>query len=474
MASHIYVMGVGASLDRVRLLVESMTANGNLVVIVDPSAGGTADYYAFHNDAAAVVLVWGNNLTGEIPYQAIEEIRLAFELGVQPMVVVRLDTNVTFPAELAGAPIVDLGSWTGGTTPALTQLIDQLEGIVSLHLPPMYGETLTPWFVERAEAHVGEIGELVASLRRLDVVLTGDDIPMAQLAATLRELGETYHVVKAAIEQFMVAGLGAQGIDRNAYLRLERGKMTETIHNGRAHCRAIGVRYYREGGIRQALESRVDGELLALADKTFERLTHSDMDMLATMDGVGTALANESRSIVNLLESGQEPAARQRISQARKMLLPLEDKLDTAVANYKTIEGLIGYAPDLTPEKAVVHVKIKNLRIGGNNVGSNIIVADTIREATIMASAPKVPHELRGFLNDLAVAVAELSTKLPDDEAALAANKLKEITEEATSGRPRWAIFNDAAERLSNTATKMAAAGLPIIELINKVRELLS
>jgi hypothetical protein len=58
---------------------------------------------------------------------------------------------------------------------------------------------------------------------------------------------------------------------------------------------------------------------------------------------IGELLANESRSVANLLLAGQEPAARQRILDGRAKLQPLEDNLTRAILELQKIESSLGY-----------------------------------------------------------------------------------------------------------------------------------
>jgi hypothetical protein len=327
--------------------------------------------------------------------------------------------------------------------------------------------------VGRAESAVTDVEKLISAVHRLDGVLSEESAQARAVGDTLRELGETYRVVKSAIEKFFSAGLAPNGIDGQAYAFLERGTLAEAVHNGRAHCLRIGARYYQEGGIRQALKGRTSPDFLADADATFEELTNSDHDMLAAMDSIGEALTTESRAIVVDLLSDREDAAREKIVRARNLLLPLEEKLDDALAIFKAIEATLGYAEDRTVTQGV-QVTIRSVNIGGGNVGCNIVVADLIKESSISLGNPELPTELREQLANLHKAVAELSTKLPDDEALLAARDLKDLTDEVTSGSPRAAFWQRAANGLLDAAKRVADAGLPVVELVNKVVAILS
>jgi hypothetical protein len=77
-------------------------------------------------------------------------------------------------------------------------------------------------------------------------------------------------------------------------------------------------------------------------------------------------------------------------------------------------------------------------------------------------------------LTDLHKAVAELSTKLPDDEALLAARDLKDLTDQVASGRPKEVFWKRAAKGLLEAANKVGGVGLTVVDLVTKVTALLS
>jgi hypothetical protein len=425
--------------------------------------------YELEYSAACVVLAWGNLGAERVPSAASADVR-----SWLPVVIVAVDPEVVLPDELQDLATVDLGEWAGDESEEFTRLVEMLVRLLDHRLSKIPGQLLGPGVVRQAEMAVEQVSEMVSAVHRLDDVLGRNNPQTQALSATLRELGATYRVVKSSIETFFAAGLGPDGIDGRAYAFLERGTLAEAIHNGRAHCLRIGARYYREGGIRQELASRVDSDVLASADSTFEELTNSDHDMLAAMDMVGKALTAESRAIVVHLLTEQEQLARRRLLDARELLLPLEDRLDTALFAFQKLEASLGYAEDHAEDRGVVQVSIKNVNIGGGNVGCNIVVAELIKESTILLGSPGVPAELRRYLEELHKAVAALTTTLSDDDALLAARDLKDLTDEATSEKPRTALWQRAANGLLDTAKRVADVGAPVVDLVNKVVALLS
>jgi hypothetical protein len=185
-------------------------------------------------------------------------------------------------------------------------------------------------------------------------------------------------------------------------------------------------------------------------------------------------LTIEARHVVRLLLAGQERAARQRIAQAREVLLPLEDELDAALEAFQEIEASLGYAEDTRIKTEAVHVSIQSIHIGGDVVNSNVVAANTIeRSALTLRAASALPEELKAVLTELHKAVGELTAALPDDEAELAARDLEELTAEATSGSPRPAFWRRAVDGLLAAAREVADVGSPVVDLVTKVAVLL-
>lgn len=468
MAARICIAALDTPLPRARLLVEELCRRTTFDVIADSSVGGAETYDTFKFRATCVVLVWGRVDDEPPPYWVSSDRR-----SQSPVVIAKIRPGVRLPEDLHGVEVFELGNWAGGAHPELDRMMRLIERLADHRLPRDDYWGLDESLVDRAVGAVAEIRELTKDVYRLDDVLGTDSAQAKAIASTLGELSETYRVVKSAIQQFFAAGLGPKGIDGDAYAFLERGTLAATVRNGRAHCLRIGTRYYREGGIRQALVPHVDAEFLDAADTTFAVLTNSDMDMLAQMDAVGEALTTEAREVVVLLLTGQESAARERIVRARDLLLPLEAELDAAIAAFQEIGASLGYAENQVEREGGTHVTM-NVSIGGGNVGCNIVVAEMIKDSAITIAAPGVSDELRGYLTDLHKAVAELSTQLSDDEALLAARDLRDLTEQATSGQPKEVFWRRAANGLLEAAKRAAETGIPVVDLVAKVIALLS
>lgn len=468
--AHIVIASAGAAPERVRQLVDGLVRHG-LGVVLDPTAGGQPYIGDFSFSAAAVVIVWG---AGPPMGNALSLAERA--AGWSSLIPVKLDANATFPASADALHAFDLSGWDGGDNGEFERLITRLQALVEHPVSTPEGWALDdPSAVVGPRHAIAALQELTGRVGRLVEVLAGDARHTQQLRETLHEIGGTYRVVQEAIAAFVAAGLKAEGVDRAAFAKLERAGLASVIRNGRGHCTRIGARYFMVGGMRDALTAAASAEFIAMADQTFATLTQSDMDMFAAMDRVGETLTTEARHIVRLLLEGQERAARQRIAQAREVLLPLEDDLDAALAAFQEIETSLGYAEDSPIETEAVHVSIQSIYIGGDAVNTNIVAAHTIENSAIsLSAATGVSEELKAFLTELHKAVGALTAALPDDEAELAAGDLEELTKQAMSGSPRPAFWRRAVDGLLAAAKKAADVGGPVVDLVTKVAALLA
>ena len=138
------------------------------------------------------------------------------------------------------------------------------------------------------------------------------------------------------------------------------------------------------------------------------------------------------------------------------------------------IELALGYAEPLPPPKEVVQMSTQSITIFGSVYDSNIVAAATIERSSITLAESPIGEELKLALRELHEATAALTTRLSDDEAALAARDLEDLTKEATSGSPRPAFWRRAADGLMTAAKRTAEVGIPVIELVTKVTALLA
>jgi hypothetical protein len=315
---------------------------------------------------------------------------------------------------------------------------------------------------------------LTSVIGTLGDVLSNDDQRSQAVRETLAEVGSTYRVVKEAIVEFIAAGHAIDGRGVEAYAALAHGELRRAIHNGRAHCTRIGVRYERVGGLRDSIKARLPAAALAVMNDTFDRLATADGDLFQSMEMLGETLTTEARVVERLLLTDQKEKARSRVALAAKRLTNLEDTLDDALHAFQRIESELGYAEPVATEGEVANVTNQSITVYGNVVNSAIVAAKTIEGSSIRVVGSDAREDIKAVLLELHKATAEMTTHLPDDEAELAASVLEDLAREATSPSPRPKFWRRAADGLLDAAKKVADVGLPVVELVTKLTALLS
>lgn len=387
-----------------------------------------------------------------------------------------MQPSAAIPASFGKLGVIDLSNWTGGDHPELSRLIGYIRSLAERPESRLghVGATLSDdWTLTTSERAITTLHGLTDRIGALGEVLVDDADRTTDLRAALMEVGATYRVVNEAIERFVKAGLDPAAVDRWAYAELARGNLLDCIQNGRGSCGRIRTLYRRAGGLRQALVAKASPRLRADVDEAFRELSTADYDLFREMEELGRALTNEARVIENLFLIGQADLARQRIVEGWTRLKPLEDKLQAARDDLRDILERLGYAEQTSTETGAVQVTIQKISIGGSVVNSNVVVAESIERSSLTVTTAAVDGELKTALEELHKAVAALTTKLPDDEAALAARNLEDLTREATSATPRPAFWRQASEGLLNAAKRVAEVGGPVVDLVTKVTSLL-
>lgn len=143
------------------------------------------------------------------------------------------------------------------------------------------------------------------------------------------------------------------------------------------------------------------------------------------------------------------------------------------LCEFREIEQLLGYTEDTPGEERTIQVSVQQVNINGIVVNSNVVAANVIKSSSITAANAKISDELKELLSELHPTVAALTASLPEDEAALAAQDLADLTKEATSPNPRKAFWRRAADGLLAVAGTVGTVGIPVAELVNKVITLL-
>ena len=437
-------------------------------MVVGPGVGGYPSWAQSSRAAALLLVVGGPRLPTPLPHPLDRFARRGQAVAV----------NLDAPPQ-AGPPggdlvSLDLEHWPEVPPGAIDSLIAHLRALVASGVDSPTEPELDSSQIESARNGVLELQSLTGSIGKIGEVLIDDDERSLALRQTLAEISGTYRVVKAAIESFVAGGVEIAGPRAVVYANLAHGVLAQAIRNGRGHCTRIEMRYDRVGGLRDGLKGKVPPATLAELDTTFARLGSADQDVFDEMDRLGQALTEESRVILRYLMTRRPDEAREHVAVAIERLLPLESALDAALAAFEEIELALGYAEPLPPPKEVVQMSTQSITIFGGVYDSNIVAAATIERSSITLAESPIGEELKLALRELHEATAALTTRLSDDEAALAARDLEDLTKEATSGSPRPAFWRRAADGLMTAAKRTAEVGIPVIELVTKVTALLA
>jgi hypothetical protein len=465
---HLHVLVMPSNVDEslLRSLLSSLKEEG-ISTVVGPEVGGYPAYADQHDAAVLLLVVGGAGLPQELP-DPVESLAEKYQV-----IAVTLGEQSGSKSMPDGIYRIDLGSSTTARSETFQRLVSHLRALIRSGLRL---EDAGIEFEEQVSAtltSVKKLKTLTAEIGDLHTVLSEEQAQSSALREILGEISRTYEVVQDAIETFRVAGLTLERSDGEAFAGLAGGLLQKYIHNGRAHCTRIGARYKQTGGLRDDVEAKLSSQALKSLDETFKDLANSDIDVFSVMDRLGEALTEESRVIVRLLLTDRKEDARKHVALAVERLEPLEEALDDALLAFQNIQSSLGYAEPAPKKKEEVHVTHQTITIYGDVVNSNVVAAVTIKDSFNSLDKSAVEEELKSALTDLHKATAELTTRLPNDEAERAARDLAELTEEATSKSPRRAFWERAAEGLLSAAEKVAKAGIPIIELVTKITAML-
>jgi hypothetical protein len=453
--------------DRLTTLVIRL-ANEGLPVVLGPDLGDFPSNALVHDAGALLIVHDSGELPPELPYPADEF------AGSGMAAIAALTRPGRVPAGPDEFPVFDLHDWPAGGSAVFTRLVGHLAALLGTGFRFEYEPKIDEAQVADATEAVHGLQDLTAEVRGLAEVLSNDEPAARAVRETLAEISGTYRVVLAAIESFMKAGQDIDGKGARAYSNLARGLLVSTIRNGRGHCSRIEIRYRRVDGLRNGIKNRLSDPELAVLDERFDALGNADNDLFAEMDRVGATLQRESRTIERLLVTGRKQQAHQHVAAAAEKLTPLEDSLETALAKFQDIEIALGWAEPLPEAKEPVNVTYKTVNINGKFVNSNVVVAESIEQSSIIVGHSHAPEELKKALQELHIATAEMTKHLPSDEAELAAHDLQTLAKEATSEKPRHAFLRRAADGLIAAAKATVEYGTPVIELIAKVSALLA
>lgn len=110
----------------------------------------------------------------------------------------------------------------------------------------------------------------------------------------------------------------------------------------------------------------------------------------------------------------------------------------------------------------------------GAHVGGNVVIADEIQGSfNNIQQLPDDRAELRELLEKLAKAVEETARAAPEEDAKTLGMDLETLTKELAADAPRRRWYELSLDSLQETATKLGAIGIPILELATKVAALI-
>jgi hypothetical protein len=292
--------------------------------------------------AACVVVVWTANSVRSSYVHA--RVSSAQQRGL--LVPILLDSAAEIPDDLTQVQYEDLVGWNGMESPALRQITTRIRSLIERpeHLPTLSDNNGA---IQETQQAVSGLHSLTSSISSIREILISESAPAKDLRGALEEVAKTYRVANSAIERFIIAGLQGGSIDPGPYVTLERGTLVTDIRNGRGHCDRILTYYFRYGGLRNWIETKVSSEQLQQVDQAFADLGTADGDLFIPLARIGDILTGESEAIVNMLFQGEERAVRQRVKEGRTTLKPLEEQLSNAMRELQELQGSLGHAEPL-------------------------------------------------------------------------------------------------------------------------------
>lgn len=115
-----------------------------------------------------------------------------------------------------------------------------------------------------------------------------------------------------------------------------------------------------------------------------------------------------------------------------------------------------------------------SINFGDHNVvHGDVVVAEQIQQSFNKAAAGADNGELRAYLKQLAVEVAELTRALPAETARECARDLEVLTTEALAPAPRKKWYELAAQGLLDAAGKVGEIAGKIIKIVTSVLAIL-
>jgi hypothetical protein len=334
--------------ERVRPLVDFLSNEGIPVwwdKAIEPGQRFRDAIYDVLEKASCVIVAWSHDSVQRDWVRA--EAGQALERGA--LIPVLLDRDTKVPLPFTELEQLDLSEWDGRKDETANLLLSAVKALSErkTYLSGYRGTVVgDDWAIDQSKSATHELKDLVSKIESLGEVLLGDEAPVQDVLGALVEVDKTYRAIMDAVTRFVRPALAQGPLDAEPFLEFERGVLASDIEAGRGHCLRILTFYARAHGLRDWLEPRMSAEKLAQLDDVFERLGTADGDLFRQMSEIGQVLTNESRVIVNLLLSGQENRARQRIREGREKLKPLEEAVGEAQGQLKELQTRLGFASE--------------------------------------------------------------------------------------------------------------------------------
>lgn len=110
----------------------------------------------------------------------------------------------------------------------------------------------------------------------------------------------------------------------------------------------------------------------------------------------------------------------------------------------------------------------------GAHVGGSVVIADEIRGSfNNIQQLPDDRGELKELLEQLAKAVEEAARSAPEEDAKTLGMDLETLTKELAADEPRRRWYELSLDSLQETATKIGAIGVPILDLATRIAGLM-
>jgi len=263
-------MNSNADVVRLGLLVKQLASEG-LTVVVGPEAGGHPSWAQEHDAAVLMLAVGSEGIPSPLPYEIPP-----FAATAQAVVVslakplLRGDPGDDAVSNLAVSQFT-LHDWDGIPNSEYKRLVWHLQALVDAGSTFSYGQGVNDVNIDATRRSVEELKSLTGTVGSLGGLLSDDNERSGAIRETLAEIGSTYRVVKKSIARFVSAGHAIDDRGIKAYAKLAHGQLRKEIHNGRAHCTRIGIRYERVGGLRSGIIAKVSAVDLAAMDDMMER-----------------------------------------------------------------------------------------------------------------------------------------------------------------------------------------------------------